>query len=112
MVVKKQLGCAFLVESNDLRSSAADASGSERGVTTRPKSVYTRRFHDDRNHGFFGTQGRAGARPGRPGDEGGGSRAKQMAALSRGHVEGKPSALTLVPTEDNLDLSTCLIFGR
>lgn len=50
----------FFEESNDLRNSAADVSANERGVISRPKSVCTRRFRDDRNHGLSGTQGRKG----------------------------------------------------
>lgn len=56
---------AFLEEGYDLRSSAADVTASQRGVRSRPKSIYTRQFHDDRNRGLSRTQGRggAGARP-------------------------------------------------
>lgn len=88
-------------------------SGSRRGVRSRPKSVDIGQFRDDWNRGLSRSQGcgGAGAHPSRLGVKAGGSRAEQMAGLSPGHVGRQPSALTLTPTEDNFELSMCLIFG-
>lgn len=85
----------------------------DQGVRSRPKSVFTRQFGDERNRGLSHTQGRrgAGARPGPLGVKTRGPCGEQMAGLLQGHVARQPSALTLTPTENNLELSMCLIFG-
>lgn len=96
--------------------SAENFSSSERGVRSRPKSVYTRRFRVDRSHGLSSTQGREGGAldlvPGRPRDEGGGHVLNKWPLYHGATQRGKPSALVLISTEDNFDLSTCLISGR
>lgn len=95
----------FLAESNDFRSSAAVVTASKRGGQN-PFTLVDSTMTGIASYPALGAYGGAlGLVLVTPGMRAGGH------VLTSGHLERKPSALTLNPPGDHLDLSTCRIFG-